>query len=345
VQPAESNEPGLTGVPPWLPWLLAGLVSGGLFLVPRALLVLSASPLLLVARGGQQRRVLKGALVGLLLVAGVGFAGVSWAGGVADSAQLYLLLGALPAALLQPVMNARRGAAGRLAKAAATWLVVVLGLGLANSTGGPLGVQAANAVEEAFDALLESSRSRAGEDLSRHEAVQDFERYRESVVPWVTRLLPSLVAAVGLLGMWINVVYVRWFRGGAEEREEDLCRFKLPFELIWVVLVSMAMLLLQLVVPGATSTAWGLALAVAANALLFLGVLYWLQGVAVVNWWFLRLPLSPVPRALGIGMQAVAMAIPVFSMAYLVTGLSDVWLDLRRRSGDDEVTSRNGARR
>lgn len=343
--PAEGEEGGTNRVPPWLPWLLAGLVSGVLFLVPRALLVLSASPLLLVARGASGGRLVRGALVGLGLVIGASLAGVSWAGEVSDSARLYLLFAALPAALLQPVVNAGTGAARQLAKAAAVWMAVVFALAATSWEGGPPGAEVAATVQEAFDGLLASSRIRAGEDLSAQEAVAEFERQRDVVVPWLTRLAPSLIAAFGLLGMWINVVYVRWFRGGTEEREEDLCLFKLPFGLIWVVLACMAVLLVQLAAPGLTSGPWSLALALAANALLILVVLYWLQGVAVVNWWFLRLPLSPVPRALGIGMQAVAMAIPVFSLAYLVTGLSDVWLDLRQRSGEGGVTSRNGARR
>ena len=331
-------------MPPWLPWVLAGVVSGALFLVPRALLVLSASPLLLATRGRNQGHLLKGALVGLGLVTGASLFGWSWSGGVANSAQLYLLLGALPAALLHPVIRVRRGAIRQLGKATVTWLVVVLGLWMATSTCQPAVSRAASAVGGVFDGFVASSRSRA-DDIASQEAVEEFERRREVVVPWLTRLLPALIAVVGLLGMWINVVYVRWFAGGTEEREEDLCRFKLPFGLIWVVLASMAALLVQLLLPSGAPGVWGAGPILAANALLILGALYWLQGVAVVNWWFLRLPLTPVPRALGIGAQAVAMAIPVFSLAYLVTGLSDVWLDLRSRSGDDGVTSRNGARR
>lgn len=328
-----------------MPWVLAGLVSGALFLAPGALALLSPSPLLLAGRSGDRRRFLEGAAVGLSLVLGVSVAGGAWSGGVAQSAQLYLLLGALPAALLQPVVAASQGAARRLARAAGTWLLVVLGVWFASGTGQPSSVRASDTIGGAFDAFVERSRERGADDLRRQEVVEDFERHRESLVPWLTRLLPALIAALGLLGMWINVVYVRWFAGGTEEREEDLCRFKLPFELIWVVLGCMAVLLVQLVAPGAAWSAWGTVPVLAANALLFLAVLYWLQGVAVVNWWFLRLPLSPVLRALGIGAQAVFMAFPVISMAYLVTGLSDVWLDLRRRRSDDELTSKNGARR
>ncbi len=271
-------------------------------------------------------------MVGLVLVVVASVAGAGRFGGFAEAARLYLLLGALPAALLQPVIRAREGAVRRLGTATAAWLIVVLGLGLASWSGGPIGAEAGAVVDEAIDGLIASSRSRAGENQAEGEAIEEFERHRDVAVAWVTRLLPSLIAALGLLGLWINVVYVRWFTGGTEEREEDLCLFKLPFGLIWVVLGCMAMLLVQLVVPGAGAAPWSLAAGLGANALLFLVVLYWLQGVAVVNWWFLRLPLGPVPRALGIGMQAVAMAIPVVSLGYLVTGLSDVWLDLRRRT-------------
>ena len=284
-------------------------------------------------------------MVGLMVVVVAGLTGYAWSGGFAQSARLYLLVGALPGALLLPALTVRRGAALKMGRAAGLWLLVVGGLWMATDTGEPAGVRAGGAVGVVFDRLVQSSRARFSGDLTAQDAVDEFEARRGFVVPWLTTLLPALIAAVGLLGMWINVVYVRWFSGGTEKREEDLCLFKLPFGLIWVVLSCMAVLLVQLAVPGLAWGGWGVAPILAANALFILAVLYWLQGVAVVNWWFLRLPLTPVPRALGIGVQAALMAIPVVSVAYLVTGLSDVWLDLRRRQGDDEVTSRNGARR
>ena len=167
-------------------------------------------------------------------------------------------------------------------------------------------------------------------------------RARERLVHWAVRLSAGLLAVVGLLGLWMNLVYVRWFSGRAREREDELCGFTLPFEIVWAVLVCMGLLLLQ-AVPGAGTipVIWWL-VTLAGNVLIFLAALYWLQGVAVVNWWFLRLPLSPLLRALGLGMQVMAMAIPVFSTGYLVAGLSDAWLSLRGGLKDDE-DSRNGA--
>jgi len=269
---------------------------------------------------------------------------VAWSGSVSDSFVAFLLIAGVPAALLSWGLNRMVRPVPALGWAFAGWLAVA-GVVFAVSVldrGTPIGEVARVGVERVFDGALAASAVRAGDDLSALEGLDELTRARERLVHWAVRLSAGLLAVVGLLGLWMNLVYVRWFSGRAREREDELCGFTLPFEIVWAVLVCMGLLLLQ-AVPGAGTipVIWWL-VTLAGNVLIFLAALYWLQGVAVVNWWFLRLPLSPLLRALGLGMQVMAMAIPVFSTGYLVAGLSDAWLSLRGGLKDDE-DSRNGA--
>jgi len=82
---------------------------------------------------------------------------------------------------------------------------------------------------------------------------------------------------------------------------------------------------------------WEPGLILAANGLVLLGTLYWLQGVAVANFYFFRLRVGPVTRMVGIGLQAVLMVRPVTSAMYAAAGMADAWFDLRRlgESNDD----------
>ena len=332
----------MAGLPPWIPVVLAGLLSGGLFLLPRALLVLSPAPLILLALAGRGWRGLEASGGGALLVGGAGLLGSCWAGGFRDAVAAYVLLSALPASLLvHGLLGGRRGAP-ILARAWVAWLGTVVALVALGAGEGNLPSQAREAVGRGFDAWVTASELRAEVEPEVADRVKRFAADRDRLVGTLTGLLPGGVAALGLLGMWMNLVYVRWFTGGiSDEREDDLCAFRLPPALIWVVIVAMALLALWTATPA---EGWREVLGWSgANALLFLGALYWLQGVAVVNWWYLRLPLRPLSRALGLGAQVMAMAIPVFSVGYLVAGLSDVWLDLRGDSRDGGARETNGA--
>ncbi len=338
MPPAEDPDgPGLASLTPRAQLLFAGLISGGVFLVPRALLLLAPAPLLLLHRAAGPWRGLEGTALGALLVGGVALGGAVWTGSPSESLSAYLLMAGLPAALLAWGLDRASSPIAALALAWGAWMAVASAVGFVSVVDRdvPAVQVAGDTVGRVLDGALTASAVRAGDDLSALEGLDGVSRNREHLVRWAVRLLPGLLGVAGLLGLWMNLVYVRWFSGWTRQREDDLCRFTVPFPVVWVVLACMAALLLQ-VLPGAESSpALWWPVTVAANTLVFLAALYWLQGVAVVNWWFLRLPLSPLPRALGLGMQVMAMAIPVFSTGYLVAGLSEAWLDVRGRPADD----------
>jgi hypothetical protein len=141
--------------------------------------------------------------------------------------------------------------------------------------------------------------------------------------------------------MWINLVYSRWFLGG-KGQDDDLCRFRMPMAPMYAFMACTAVVVAQVGPIGERLPRVEPLFGAALNGLLLLSVLYWLQGVAVLNWYFLRLRAGPVLRMAGVGAQAVFMAFPPTSVLYGGAGLADAWFDLRRLepAGQDETGAR-----
>jgi hypothetical protein len=161
------------------------------------------------------------------------------------------------------------------------------------------------------------------------DAISTLESRRSWYESWGTRLLPSLVASTAVVGMWLNVIYSRWFTG-ARGKDDDLCRWQLPMWVTYLFMVCCGAVVVQVGPLAGFLPRWDPVLILAANGLVLLGTLYWLQGVAVANFYFFRLRVGPVTRMVGIGLQAVLMVRPVTSAMYAAAGMADVWFDLRR---------------
>ncbi len=139
---------------------------------------------------------------------------------------------------------------------------------------------------------------------------------------WLPKLLPSLIF------LWMAAL-VMVGRGAAARvagilRWPPLTRFhlndwRLPDAAIWLFLAGLALLVAQL--PSWEPTAWTLLVAA--------GIGYCLQGVAVVESLLLARGFTPSMILLTL-LFVFLMATPVFVLAALCVGISDVWLDFRR---------------
>ena len=312
-------------------------------LPPGPLSLLSAFPLLLSYRRQGVREGLAGSLVGLaatpvLAPIVVLLLGTLWG----DSGQLpggigaghlalaYLAAAALPAGLLELGLRRTRTAARALELTALAYLV----LGTAALVAASLSVEGGSGelvrrwIDESLQRLGEASgqSALAAEDPA---AVEDRVRF---IRRWGPRLFPSLVASAAVLGLWMNVVYLRWFAATENKKEnedDDLTTWRLPMWVMYALMACIAGVVLQLTF-GESLQGLGLFAEVSWNGLLLLGVLYWLQGVAALNYWFLRLNLSPILRVVGLAFQALVMVNPATSVLFGVLGLTEAWFDLRK---------------
>ena len=306
-----------------------------MFLVTGLLALLAPVPLIISYRRLGLRSGLRASL------AGAAFAPLlAVVGGLGDGSTLvfvavgFVFAVALPALLLAAGMAVAQDSAGALVLAVSGYLAVLLGLVLAVELfgAGGIGAQASAWIDRTVGAFSEAFSEAAVRDVTLVPRAADLQARPEWYRQWGLRLLPSLGATSVVLGFWLNLVYVRWFIGGRGE-EDDLCRWRLPEWVIFGFMAFMAGMVVQVGPIGALFPRSDTLLVGASNGLVLLFVLYWLQGVAVVNHHFLRLPLGPGMRLLGVAAQALLMLFPLTSVLYGATGLADAWFDLRRLDG------------
>ena len=184
-------------------------------------------------------------------------------------------------------------------------------------------------IDSGLDTMTAVYREQSLERVAAVEALTRLEVRRDSYREWGTRLFPAAAAAAVVLSLWLNLVYSRWFTG-AKGRGDDLSRWQLPMGAMYAFMASAAGVVVQAKTFGPLVTRMEWFLSLAACGLLFCLVLYWLQGVAVANYYFLRLRLSPLSRMLGVALQAVLMLNPGTTWLFGCVGLTDAWFDLRR---------------
>ncbi len=170
----------------------------------------------------------------------------------------------------------------------------------------------------------------------------------EQLVAVFVRLLPGLAVAGTAAGAWANLFALRWGvtggwrpgerrdrkapaegppagdgadRRGHRERPplDDWSRWAAPEPLVFVLILGGAALLVGK--PAATTA--GL------NLLLVVGFVYFLQGLAIVGFFFRA---KRVPTALRIAGYLLIGAQQLLALAVAVVGLADLWVDFRRRA-------------
>lgn len=165
---------------------------------------------------------------------------------------------------------------------------------------------------------LEKAASAAWEWLAP-ESVAGLGGTLEQVVQIQKLLYPAFLALASLASLGIAWYVVTRFAG----RVEGLGRFRdfrFSDQLVWLLIVG---LLLFLLPTGELAERLG------ENALVFMGGLYLLRGVAILLWMGAALVTSAWAAVLWA--VAALLLYPIVAGAALLLGLSDTWLDLRRR--------------
>jgi len=168
--------------------------------------------------------------------------------------------------------------------------------------------------------------ARAGEQAGEVSAQMTFlaERAGE-VASLFVRMLPSIAFVITVLTVAINIVICRRIVRGqhAFSHVHNVARFRVPDALIWGVIACGVGFFLD---TYAVSNWW--LKTIAMNGLISFGVLYFLQGMAVIVY-FVQGIKAPLIRTLAY--VAMIIFLQTVSMGLLVVGVADVWANFRLR--------------
>lgn len=151
--------------------------------------------------------------------------------------------------------------------------------------------------------------------------VPEFVSAMAQYAEWQQQVFPALLALQTLaalgLAWWMFVRLTA--RDGRWRTLHPLRDFRFNDQLVWLVIIGLALILLPLDTAAAR---------LGTNALLFMGALYALRGVAV----FIFLAGKDASRlSMALGALAAVFLYPLVLTAALLIGLGDTWLDVRGR--------------
>ncbi len=177
-------------------------------------------------------------------------------------------------------------------------------------------------VQRTVESILEVAQARMPLPESSTEA--DVTATMKSMSQVILTILPAMMVLNFLFTNVVNYVVVRWYcwRGQPSFAidPEDLGLWRLTDHLVWVFVISGAMLLL----PSAVFSVAGW------NVFILTLALYLLHGIAIAIFWLRRLPLPTSGRWL-LALAAFVFAGPLCLMTCIAAGLFDIWLDFRRQ--------------
>lgn len=147
----------------------------------------------------------------------------------------------------------------------------------------------------------------------------------EDVARTFAGLLPALVFAMALFAVAINIVVARRVirTRHAFSHVHNVARFRLSDGVIWGLIASGILFF-----ADQYGLHQGVLATISMNGLLVFGALYFLQGLAVVSY-FLQGMRSPLMRTLAY--VTMLIFIQTVSLALVVVGVADVWVDFRLR--------------
>jgi len=143
----------------------------------------------------------------------------------------------------------------------------------------------------------------------------------------LVRIVPAMVIASTLFITWTNLLLARGvFRTGGIRFPEfgTLNHWKAPDALIWVLIGCGGLLL----IPGSSLKLMGL------NGLLVLLTVYFLQGIAVVSYFFNK---KRFPRMLRLFLYSLIALQQIILLFIIGLGIFDMWLNFRKLSPEEKA--------
>jgi len=149
--------------------------------------------------------------------------------------------------------------------------------------------------------------------------------HADEVVTFVVRMIPSLVFVFVLITVAVNLVIGRRLIRGHHQfsHVHNVARFKLPDLMVWAVIAAGIIFFADRYVVHAVWPA-----VVALNCIVSLAALYFFQGLAVTVYLLqgIRFPLFRT-----LAYVAMVIFLQAASVAMVVIGVADVWVDFRLR--------------
>lgn len=154
--------------------------------------------------------------------------------------------------------------------------------------------------------------------MASEDAAAELSSMLEKTAEWQSLAYPALLALATLAGLAIG--WFLWRRLAARELRPlgALRDFRFSDHLVWLVVAG----ILLVIMP------WGAALdRTGANLLVFMAALYALRGLAVL------VALYGTPGIIGtlFGAFVFVVLLPIFMPTTVMVGLTDTWLDLRKK--------------
>ncbi|MHB9098364.1 MAG: DUF2232 domain-containing protein [Syntrophales bacterium] len=141
------------------------------------------------------------------------------------------------------------------------------------------------------------------------------------IVDFFTGIFPALALSGAVLTIWLNVMTGRSLLGRNAALFPDfgdLCLWKAPEKLVWLLIVSGAMTL----APGDILDMVGM------NLLIVCCLVYLFQGMAIIGFFFRQ---KKVPRMMRMLVYTLIVVQQYMVILVIVFGLFDMWIDFRKR--------------
>ncbi len=180
------------------------------------------------------------------------------------------------------------------------------------------GLDIGSLVEQYIQGEVNTALSLAGQGNLTADQTAEFRTVVEQMGRFLHRTFPAWVALVTGLMMVLQVFFLqRLSRGHYQIAGREFSRWKAPDLLIWPLIVT----------GFGTVFGSGPAQMVSLNILVVLLPIYFLQGLAVVSYFFSRKGIPLVLRGFGYLLIAVLNPLPI-----IVTGIGvfDLWADFRK---------------
>ncbi|MEW6593259.1 MAG: YybS family protein [Thermodesulfobacteriota bacterium] len=181
-------------------------------------------------------------------------------------------------------------------------------------------------LEQGFQQTLAYYQAKTGLPA---ETLQELTAALEATRRFLARALPAVLTSAVIFTVWLNMLAGCWL---LKKTRPDLVRWpefrtwRLPEPLVWLVIVALGLMVSDRE-PLAT---------IGLNAAYVLGLLYFMQGLAIVAHFLARWQMPRFFR----GMVYALLLIQFYGMLLLaIIGLADTWLALRSKPEQPTATT------